>query len=261
MHVFLSPHFDDAVLSCGGTIHRLTQRGESVLVLTIMGRNPFPDEIPDTPIVRDLHSRWQSGADPVSARIQEDSAAVHHLGAPAEIMTLWADCIYRVSAAGIPVYLTGDAIFGPPHPDDPALLDQERVRLPDAFPVTTLYAPLGVGNHVDHQLVRNWALKLTKANPLVALKFYEEYPYTRDASAVSGALTYFAGLNTLSVQTVYLDEQDVTAKIQAIGCYQSQISTFWDSLEAMAQAVRYAVETAGQGQPAERFWQITGRES
>ena len=34
-HVYLSPHLDDAVLSCGGAIHRAGAAGEAVLVITV----------------------------------------------------------------------------------------------------------------------------------------------------------------------------------------------------------------------------------
>lgn len=43
-HVFLSPHFDDAVGSGGGTIGRLVSAGHAVRVLTTFGgaeREPF----------------------------------------------------------------------------------------------------------------------------------------------------------------------------------------------------------------------------
>ena len=35
--IFLSPHPDDAVLSCGGWIYQLAQDGERPIVITIFG--------------------------------------------------------------------------------------------------------------------------------------------------------------------------------------------------------------------------------
>ena len=34
--IYLAPHLDDAVLSCGGQIFERTARGENVLVVTVM---------------------------------------------------------------------------------------------------------------------------------------------------------------------------------------------------------------------------------
>ena len=40
-HLYLSPHFDDAALSCGGQIATWTAAGQSVLVVTITGGDPL----------------------------------------------------------------------------------------------------------------------------------------------------------------------------------------------------------------------------
>ena len=40
LHLFVSPHFDDAVLSCGATMHRLRRLGERVMVLTVCAGVP-----------------------------------------------------------------------------------------------------------------------------------------------------------------------------------------------------------------------------
>ena len=38
--IFLAPHLDDVVLSCGGQIFLETEAGNSVLVVTIMAGDP-----------------------------------------------------------------------------------------------------------------------------------------------------------------------------------------------------------------------------
>ena len=42
-HVYLSPHLDDAVLSCGGLIHRQVVAGQRPLVVTIFAGTPPVD--------------------------------------------------------------------------------------------------------------------------------------------------------------------------------------------------------------------------
>ncbi|MBI5667283.1 MAG: PIG-L family deacetylase [Chloroflexi bacterium] len=255
MHLFLSPHFDDVVLSCGGTVHQLTQRGEPVTVRTVLGQKPNPRRIPDTPIVRELHARWGQGDEAVAARIEEDDAAVKSLGATPQHMTVWGDCVYRVSKDGRPLYPSEGSLFGDIHPDDLAGRLIPTIVLPPREAVHALYAPLGAGHHVDHQIVRNWALELRKQNPLLALKFYEEYPYSEHKNAVDRALLYFQENGVkLEVEAISLSDADVEAKIRAIALYRSQISTFWDSAEAMAQAVRQHLLRIGSGTPVERFW-------
>ncbi|MGH2521295.1 MAG: PIG-L deacetylase family protein, partial [Anaerolineales bacterium] len=41
-HLYLSPHFDDAALSCGGTIHQQTRQGERAVVVTVCAGDSPP---------------------------------------------------------------------------------------------------------------------------------------------------------------------------------------------------------------------------
>lgn len=255
MHLFLSPHFDDAVLSCGGTIHQLVQKGEPVTVRTVMGGSPKTDQVPDSPIVRDLHARWKQGDDPIAARAKEDEAAVGSLGAVLKRMAVWTDCVYRTNRAGQALYPTEAAIFGDVLPDDMAGKWLPSVVLPPEETLHYLYAPLGVGHHVDHQIVRNWALELVKQNPWLALKFYEEYPYVQDQNALGRALAFFEGKSLkLKRESLVLAEADIAAKVQAIRKYESQLSSFWESAEAMEVAVRRSLRENDQN--VEHYWSI-----
>ncbi len=246
MRLFLSPHLDDAVLSCGGTIHQLTQRGQDVTILTVMAGDP-PDPLPASPIVRELHSRWQAGETPVAVRRQEDSAAAQVLGAKVIHQSI-PDCIYR-TVDGQPIYLDNPGLFGAVHPEDPAHSQLARMTLPPG--ISTLYAPLGVGNHVDHQLVRDWALKIAHQQPAVVLKFYEEYPYNDDTIAIDSALSHFTV--HLMPEYIALTAADIQAKIAAVRCHQSQISTFWADTQQMAHAIRAALQPTDDDQPVERY--------
>lgn len=240
MHVFLSPHLDDAVLSCGGCIHHLAQQGQPVLILTLMAGDP-PDPLPDTPIVNDLHRRWQAGYNPSATRRQEDKAAAAVLGAAVQHLDL-GDCVYR-AANGRALYPSEESLFGDVQPGDPAIAALRNLTLP-AY--ETIYAPLGVGHHVDHQIVRDWGRSLP------GVRFYTEYPYHRDTIAIERTLTHFAP--PPHPQRIALNDADVSAKIRAIACYQSQISTFWPDLSAMEAETR-AIMQAADGTPTEIIYE------
>ena len=259
MHLFLSPHYDDAVLSCGGLIHKLVGEGQRVVVRTIMGGAPSATAVPDTPITRDLHARWAAGENPVEARIKEDEAAVTSLGASAEHMLYWMDCVYRVSRKGEPLYTTEESLWGEIHPGDVAAQLLPTLVLAPNDVVHGIYVPMGAGRHVDHRIVRDWGLELRKQYPWVALKFYEEYPYIETAGAVEKALEFFATLEPplkLEAEIVPLQEADVAAKVKAVGYYTSQISSFWADAAAMDAGLRASLTRTGGGQPAERLWKI-----
>ncbi len=260
MHVFLSPHLDDAVLSCGGLIHQLVQRGEQVISITVMTGDP-PDPLPDTPLVRDLHQRWQAGESPYETRRQEDQYALQKLGVQQIQHLHLLDCPYRTDSTGQPLYTVNNHLFGRIHPDDPALFYQ----LPIPEGVSILYAPLGVGGHVDHLVVRHLVQQLPVG---LVVYYYEEYPYSASggearritdgssqqqvgAQAVQTALKYFQ--QKLQPRLTFLTEADLAAKTAAIACYESQISSFWDDAADMAVRVRrYAQEVAAPA--AERLW-------
>src|SRR3954469_806836 len=105
--IYLSPHLDDAALSCGGQIYAATQRQERVLIVTITAGDPIA---PVSDYAASLHTRWEL-VDATAARRQEDLTACSILGADALDWDI-PDCIYRVDAQGAPFYVSDADIFG-----------------------------------------------------------------------------------------------------------------------------------------------------
>lgn len=251
-HVFISPHFDDCVLSCGGAIHQLVEAGESVCVMTMMG-GLLTGELPDTPILADLHQRWSAGDNPLLTRQKEDANALNALNSNYVHMPL-TDCVYRV-VDDIALYPSEESLFGDVHPQDYAPDFLTDISLPFKDKAQTVYIPLGVGHHVDHQIVRDWGIYLMNQDyEGVTVKFYAEYPYLNTDNAIQTALSDIK--LDLSSNHVILDEADIQAKVSAISHYKSQISTFWESLEAMELDIRQSSTHPASGDYVERFWNI-----
>lgn len=231
-------------------IHALTHQGQAVHVLTIMAASP-PDPPPQTPIVTDIHARWQAGYDPVPVRRQEDETALAICGASAHYGT-FPDCIYRQSADGTALYPTEESLSGPVHPSDP-------VRHASIFPDSLLtqqpviVAPLAVGQHVDHVLIRDHALTLKRNHPDIVLFFYTDFPYSRDADAIQQARAALSV--SLEPHLIPLTQSDIDAKIQAMTAYRTQISTFWQDEQHLAHDVRQRFQQS-DGSYAERLWRI-----
>ena len=55
--IYLSPHLDDAALSCGGQIARFRGEGRSVLIVTVTAGDPPTGA--ESRYIQELHSRWQ----------------------------------------------------------------------------------------------------------------------------------------------------------------------------------------------------------
>lgn len=244
-HVYLSPHLDDGALSCGGAIARHSAAGARVLVVTICTAAP-PDG-PFSSFVEETHRKWQlPPAKVMQARLHEDSLAMEHLAAD----SMWAgmpDAIYRRPDA----YYSDETLFGEPAPDD-SLLPALRTfiqALRNRVPRATLYAPLGIGNHVDHQITYAAA----RAGAGKAIAFYEDFPYV----AAPGALEQrMQTLGEMFVSSTIDIDATLSRKIGAIAAYASQLGTLFGNAEQMRQAIKaYAEELRPEmGTYGERLW-------
>lgn len=251
MHVVLSPHFDDAVYSLGGAIHTWTRAGQPVFVLNVMGAQP--QHLPNTPIVRELHARWALGESPVKIRQLEDAQALTKLGAHYRNLP-FLDCVYRTDTNRQALYPSEASIFGAIHPRDALthqLIDYDpSTIIGSSWHNCHLYAPLAVGNHVDHRIVRDWALTL----PVQSLHLYADYPYTRDAHAITEAHQQLHDVSLVS-SPITLTTPALQAKIQSATCYRSQISTFWRDDDALRAEMIRAFTTV-DGRYQEPLWRV-----
>lgn len=226
MKLFLSPHFDDVAYACGAWVYTLAHTGQAVHVLTVCAGEPAG---PLTPFAESLHHRWgTTAATTIRTRRAEDTAALRELGAPASYLTI-LDCIYRQADDGQALYASEAAIFGAVHPHDAPTRAHLTATLHHMAPQHVI-APLGIGGHVDHQLVRQAVAEW--GGPVW---FYEDCPYAMRAEPYPetgwGALT--AGLTPV---TLTLDDAALDAHCAASAAYASQLSTFWPSVPAMRHA-------------------------
>ena len=257
MHLYLSPHADDAALSCGGHIAQLTRSGERVVIFTVMAGDP-PIEFKPTALTEQLHKEWALGDQPLVGRRAEDERAARVLGTEIKFGP-YADAIYRLDPkTDQPLYPDRDAIFGPVQPGDPviqakrAAVVQTLISLFAVQQGDAIHIPLGVGRHVDHQLVREMGKSLMRWRPNNPIYFYEEYPYSRQGQAVIRAALDDLELE-VSRMTYPLDPVAIDARIASIACYRSQLSSFgWTNPVTMATEVRtYIAQIAG-----EREWRL-----
>lgn len=249
-HVFLSPHLDDAALSCGGTIARLTGEGQPVLVVNVCAGSP-PPAGPFSAFATELHTRWALPADEaVARRLAEDAAALAILGADSLGLGL-LDAIYRMPAA----YVDDATLFGTVAPGDTlaAAAGPQLAAIAAHLPGAVFYAPLGVGSHVDHQAVYAAAASLAAAGATVA--FYEDYPYVAVEGALEHRLAELGGPAAFLPTVVGIDTT-LPRKIAAVAAYTSQIDALFGGQTHMAAAVtayarQVAPADAGYG---ERGW-------
>jgi LmbE family N-acetylglucosaminyl deacetylase len=254
-HIYLSPHLDDAVLSCGGTIHRRTMAGDPVQVITIFSGEYRGRDL--SSFAREQHNQWGNWPQIMALRRAEDQAALTLLGADGRYLDR-LDAVYRSDANGAWMYVDLETLFGDVNPADPMALEgvQGLVdQLGNLIPLDgeqVVYAPLGVGHHVDHQIVHEAARQLLAAGYRVA--FYEDYPYGEWPGAIESALAV-AAAESWGTEWISLDPANVAAKVSALGYYRSQIAVLFGGAEAMPGRVwTFAATRTGEAGLTERIW-------
>lgn len=240
MHLYLSPHLDDAILSCGGLIHAQRQAGEQVGVLTLCAGSPAPNTL--SALARRYESAWGESGDAMALRRAENAAVLSGWGVQGwECDT--PDAIYR-TRGGAPYYEDRTDLFGEPSLADAASLlpiwEEWLCCLAGGLPGIILYAPLGAGGHVDHELARRLGQRMSERG--WRAWFYEDYPYVElEADGVRAAQARF-GACRWSSRTVPIDVQ---AKIEALRGYQTQLGRVFGCDKELVRRVKgFTAETA-----------------
>ncbi len=255
-HIFLSPHFDDVVYSCGGTLGVQVSAGLSPLVITVFGGIPDAS-LPLSSLARQMHRQMGASANDsantmMEKRRLEDAAALDSLG----VDYLWLDYLDAIYRGDPPYYTTqAQLIGGDVHPNDLTIdkqLAQDLLRLQERLPDAVWYAPLGVGRHVDHQLVSSAADRLVQHGAKVNL--YEDFPYVTKVGALDARLKELGG--SMEPALVEMSEM-LPFRLEAADLYASQIENNFPSRAEMHKMMRAythgirPVETVC----LERYWQ------
>lgn len=228
MHwIYLSPHFDDIALSCGGLAWEQAQAGDEVSIWTVCAGKP--PEAGLSPFAQELHARWQTTNEASEERKLEDLISCLRLGASTRYFNI-PDCIYRCNPqTGEFLYTTEAALTGPLHPADTSVVASLQEELQGLISTDMiLVSPLGLGNHVDHQLTR-----LAVEGLGCATWYYQDYPYVLRRLDQAKML----GEQGWKRRVVPISGQGLTAWQESIAIHTSQISTFWSGEAAMKQAI------------------------
>jgi LmbE family N-acetylglucosaminyl deacetylase len=201
--IVLSPHLDDAVLSCW---HVLSSSADVVVLNVFTAIPPAGTQTP----------RWDrvtgsdDSADRMRQRLEEDAAALALAGRRSQNLG-FVDSQYRAQ------------------PPD-GLVDALRARLADDAAVI---APPAIGGHSDHELVRDAALVLADEGCDVAL--YGDLPYATEfgwpawlsggeADPFLDVDAYWAGYvpDGFEPQLVELTPEEQRTKVEAMRMYRTQ---------------------------------------
>ncbi|GHO67634.1 GlcNAc-PI de-N-acetylase [Ktedonobacter sp. SOSP1-52] len=253
-HIFLSPHYDDVVYSCGGTLGVQLSSGLRPLVITVFGGAPTTGTL--SPFAQQVHRQRGFGGtttvqDIIEIRRKEDAKALDLF--PTDYLWLdYQDAIYR----GTPTYYNSDSqLMGSDvHPADAEIERQllnGLLTLHNRLPDTVWYAPLGVGRHVDHQIVASVADSLAQHGAKVY--FYEDFPYVTQSGALDARLKE---LDLPLEPTLVEMSEMLELRIEAAEAYATQTQQNFGGSEQMRQAMTHYTHNIRPVETIylERYW-------
>jgi len=224
--IYISPHFDDAVLSCGGLIYEQTRQGNKVETWTVCGGYPPPGEL--SPLAQVCHFQWgtTTGRQTVSLRRKEDRQAAAILGARTHHFRT-PDCIYRRSAEGEQLYIYD--VFSDRHPYESNLdLEISRELASALHPEDILVCPLTIGRHLDHVLTRAAVERLGRH-----LWYYADIPYLLDHPEELAPAT-----RDMNAEFFPVSEAGLQVWQAGIAAYKSQMMMLFETNERMLSGIR-----------------------
>jgi hypothetical protein len=236
--IYISPHFDDAVLSCGGLIREQAQKGLPVEIWTICAGDAPPGRLSSLAV--DCHTQWgiKSARNVVAARRRENQAAAGLLGAETVDFSI-PDGIYRRSPTGEVLYSTD--VFVPIDPIEKGLDAEISTALTSEIqPGDNIVSPLAIGGHLDHVLTRLAAERLD-----CPLWYYADIPYLIHQQKMLVPAT--KGLRGTRYP---VSEKGLEMWQSGIAAYSTQISMLFQTSERMREAIRLYWET----RPGFRLW-------
>jgi LmbE family N-acetylglucosaminyl deacetylase len=233
----LSPHPDDAVLSCGGL---LVQHSDAVVVTAFSGDAPEPRR----PALARL-------ALPALRRL-EDARAMELLGCEHQILGL-PDAIDRRDEAGHVIYASLPELFAAVLPADAARCSEIQAALKNQIGERVLLCPMAVGAHVDHQLCAHVGRRLAAEGHSVW--FYEDAPYVfpeTGSELQSDSVILAARRLRANIRGTWDLAISTTAKEEILACYSSQIDALFGDILTYSHLAQEHYESLGG--ELERFY-------
>lgn len=254
-NLFISPHLDDAVLSCGGLISKEVRiNNTQVYVLNLFSGLPEKNSLSEA--AKQFHQSCGLGSNAIEIRKQEELAASKNLGYTPLFLDLF-ESQYRLNKFGQHVYDSFDEVFKGNAEKESTLisyLEENMEKIIKAHYFDTIFIPLTIGNHVDHVIARRAVENISQRNfPKEKIKFYEDMPY----ACRHQQLTNPSYLENLTSILELLPSIDFERKLHTIEKYASQVSMLWRSKEQISEDYREYSFLISQkpGMYYERYWQ------
>ena len=249
-NIFISPHLDDAVVSCGEYIKKLKNHKEDILVITVFTGAPSAELL--SAVAKQFHGAWGLGDDAVLARKKEDEAAMKLLNVD-YIYLDEHECLYRIDRQGKSKYNQISEIHTNDFSKDMDTIERLNSRLVEIFDkleVGKVFVPLGIGRHIDHIVSRKCIEDIAENRPL-EIFYYEEIPYVCTGQDAGWKVDLTKGL---VCSIVNITDEEWLHKVEGINCYKSQLGIMWGCEEKQMNQLNEASQKYSKDCRSIRFW-------
>lgn len=219
--LIVSPHLDDAVLSCG---QFLAGRPDVIVATVFAG---IPEDTITT--AYDRKCGFELSHEAMATRRREDEVAVMLLGGQ-HVHLPHLDDQYQLY----------DSRGGEPPENQVATVAKSLRNVVRKFRPEFIVGPVGI-QHPDHEVVRDAVLTLDEDVPLY---LYEELPYRVNTPELVAPV--LAGIHERTGRTLeltFIGDGPLDRKLQALWCYRTQMH-----LPEFANPALFTVP--------ERFWHV-----
>lgn len=219
--MFFSPHLDDAILSCGQLIIELLKKNADITVITVFTKTKTKTISP-----QGKQFLKQCGYKTSSKLYRdfnlEDKKVLKHLKVK-YIHLGFTDAAWRTNEIGKPTYQNSDVQFsGNVSVSDKKLIKDVSQKIKSIINKrkgeTMIFAPLSIGSHVDHVIVKK---ALEKIN--VPAIYWKDYPYCLNKKLIK---QYFLN-NKNEIKYLKLSTLNHRSKNKLIMFYRSQLKSLF----------------------------------
>lgn len=238
--VVLSPHCDDAAFSLAGLLNYCRDRDKPTSVINVFSYSSYAPRLLFKTSVRVTRIRKQEDA--AFATLLKDSCRMVWLDQPDA--ALRKDYRHRDVCTPCPLSISDLRLVV-------EVADYLRTQLSRDHAVMI---PLGLGFHVDHQIVREAGLSLV-AEGFSSLYLYEDLPYAAlyPLEILAAWIRDFSRARRVHLDPYCLSVADLIAwKRCALHCYPSQTSP-----RVFERILGHARRLNPAGAAIERFWRLS----
>lgn len=208
--LFISPHLDDAAFSCGGTFAKLSDDGWQTILCTVFTESVANPK--NFALACQLDKNLSADVDYMKLRRAEDKAAAEILNASTNLHLDFLEAPHRGYNSAAELFAgvkTGDEVW--------RTIAEKFKALDEFYRPELVFAPQGLGSHVDHlQTIR----AATKVFPAEKTLWYRDTPY-----AIRQPDAFPSDLLSAELFPIFSEiNARLSQKINACAAYASQIN-------------------------------------